>query len=394
MYPLRLLSPAFHSEPKVLSFEATEQVNDLGTVRVNVQVPLGEAHGLNRRALASRVKLVVQLGDGTAARSCRVFSGIVTELRGGTASGGLVEVTLTIRPALVLLGYRTSRRVFEDMTSQEILELLLAPTGIRFEWRAAHPGPRRNLRVQYDESDLAFIVRLLAEEHLSWYVAADTAQRAVSAWESSERMIVGGSFGTESPCDARVARSSSRASAFGSSARTYALDEAVAALEATTNDLRFEVGARVHVDSPIEPDLMPYVVHRLDHHGSVTSASSHLNVWSYVRAVPAGARLEAPLKERPRLPSFHAARVVAADGARVRVAFPWPRDGSSERACCWMPLVQAPGRRVPELAQGAHIFVAFVEGDPERPIAFAGLGWPNGSDGCKGTEKSPAPGRS
>lgn len=187
----------------MLSFDATEQVNDLGVVRVHVRAPIREVLGLNRRARASRAALIVGLGEDSAPRARRTFSGIITEVRIGLVHEDAAEVTLAIRSALALLGYRTSRRVFfEDMTAEEIFTVLLASTGIDFEWRVGHPGGRRRLRIQYDETDLAFIVRLLADEDLSWTFESGPGPRPGYLWESVERMVVTGPIGTgRSPAD-------------------------------------------------------------------------------------------------------------------------------------------------------------------------------------------------
>jgi type VI secretion system secreted protein VgrG len=104
------------------------------------------------------------------------------------SDGGLARYELVVEPWLAFLRWRTDALVFQDMTVQQIVEAVFARHQARgalvpaWRWELADAGayPRRSLAIQYHESDLAFVQRLLAEEGLFWWfehrgdAAADT----------------------------------------------------------------------------------------------------------------------------------------------------------------------------------------------------------------------------
>lgn len=136
--------------------------------------------------LGQRVTLCTVLADGSKHRR----SGLVFEARDGGADGGLVRHQLTVQPWIALLGHGRSSRVWQDKTIIQILDDVLGADAYRAHaaWRWGEKdadgssedlsdflsrGPNGGVRpycVQYRESDLAFLQRLLAEEGLGWRV--------------------------------------------------------------------------------------------------------------------------------------------------------------------------------------------------------------------------------
>ncbi|HEX5660636.1 MAG TPA: type VI secretion system tip protein TssI/VgrG, partial [Polyangiales bacterium] len=99
----------------------------------------------------------------------RCVHGIVTRIAHGE-SGAL---RVTVMPALEALRHRTDSRIFQDKTVPEVLDLVLA-AGLA-PYRRKHTSklrrteyPKREYIVQFRESDLAFVERLMAEEGI-WY---------------------------------------------------------------------------------------------------------------------------------------------------------------------------------------------------------------------------------
>ncbi|MEZ0470329.1 type VI secretion system Vgr family protein [Luteimonas salinilitoris] len=118
----------------------------------------------------------------------RPFHGHVTAFERLGSNGGLARYRLVLEPWLAFLRQRVDSYVFQDMTVLEIVEDVfadyaeagaLAPA---WRWELADCGvyARRSLTTQYEESDFAFLRRLLAEEGIfGWFehagdVAADT----------------------------------------------------------------------------------------------------------------------------------------------------------------------------------------------------------------------------
>lgn len=103
-------------------------------------------------------------GTGT-----RVLRGCITraELL-GTAAGDL-HARVRFEPTIVRLRSARRFRIFEELSVREIVERLLAKVPkLRVESRLSHDPVKRDYCVQYDESDLAFISRMLEDEGIAW----------------------------------------------------------------------------------------------------------------------------------------------------------------------------------------------------------------------------------
>ncbi|WP_342119192.1 type VI secretion system Vgr family protein [Pseudoduganella sp. OTU4001] len=130
-------------------------------------------------ALPVAVDIVTDRGD------LRSICGIVTEARAGDSDGGLASYQLVMRDALSIMEKRTNTRVFRNKNEVEIVEVILD------EWRTTNPiigtcfryekddlfghqqYPQREFTMQYNESDAAFIKRLLKRRGIAWYFRAD-----------------------------------------------------------------------------------------------------------------------------------------------------------------------------------------------------------------------------
>jgi len=131
-------------------------------------------------ALPAAVDIVTDTGD------LRTVCGIVTEASAGDSDGGLASYQLLIQDALAVMEKRTNTRVFRNMSEVDIVCTLLD------EWRRTNAiiaacfeyemdeifklqtYPRREFTMQYNESDAAFIRRLLKRRGICWYFAPVT----------------------------------------------------------------------------------------------------------------------------------------------------------------------------------------------------------------------------
>ncbi|MFS8067065.1 MAG: contractile injection system protein, VgrG/Pvc8 family, partial [Byssovorax sp.] len=87
---------------------------------------------------------------------------------------GLSTYELTLVPALWLLSQRRGNRLFQHVSIPDIVDRVLAEWSLVPVWRIARDQyPRLELRVQYGESDLDFVRRLLEEAGISFYFADD-----------------------------------------------------------------------------------------------------------------------------------------------------------------------------------------------------------------------------
>ncbi|SFF64152.1 type VI secretion system secreted protein VgrG [Duganella sp. CF458] len=130
-------------------------------------------------ALPVAIDIVTDRGD------LRSICGIVTEARAGDSDGGLASYQLVLRDALSIMEKRTNTRVFRNKNEVEIVTLILD------EWMQTNPiigtcfhyemdelfahqvYPQREFTMQYNESDAAFIRRLLKRRGIAWYFRAD-----------------------------------------------------------------------------------------------------------------------------------------------------------------------------------------------------------------------------
>ena len=90
----------------------------------------------------------------------------------GFASSGHhdhVRLRLEIVPRMWLLTQRTNSRIFQDKYLHEIVSTVLHENGVRHAWALENEYPRRLYCTQYQETDYAFVTRLLAEEGVLFY---------------------------------------------------------------------------------------------------------------------------------------------------------------------------------------------------------------------------------
>jgi type VI secretion system secreted protein VgrG len=106
--------------------------------------------------------------------SLRPWHGHITDVALVGSDGGLARYRLTIEPWLAFLAHRQDSWVFQDASVIDIVEEVfadyaaqgkLAPAW-RFELADPAADPKRSLCIQYQESDLDFVQRLLLEEGL------------------------------------------------------------------------------------------------------------------------------------------------------------------------------------------------------------------------------------
>ncbi|MEZ4330061.1 MAG: type VI secretion system tip protein TssI/VgrG [Polyangiales bacterium] len=94
-------------------------------------------------------------------------------MESGTTAADSVGAVVTIRPALFGLGQRRDTRVFQRKTVpdvlREVLEAGLQPYERRVVLELQETYPEREYCVQYDETDLGFVSRLMEEEGIAYF---------------------------------------------------------------------------------------------------------------------------------------------------------------------------------------------------------------------------------
>ncbi|MEE3663100.1 type VI secretion system Vgr family protein, partial [Brenneria sp. g21c3] len=111
----------------------------------------------------------ITLPDATPPRAVH---GVVTQFQRLSASADEVRYRLTLEPHLALLGNAGRPAIYQHQSVPEIVEQILRQQhqfeGWQFEFRLRNRYPQREQVMQWQESDRAFIERLLAEVGI-WY---------------------------------------------------------------------------------------------------------------------------------------------------------------------------------------------------------------------------------
>jgi type VI secretion system secreted protein VgrG len=153
--------PHAAGELAVVGFEADETVSQPYSVQVNLAAPqdvsLDEKELLGQSAL-----LTVHLGDGTA----RFFHGIISRVVRWDANRGpeRQHCQVTVVPRLWTLRHTRRSRIFQELSVPDIVHKVLEEAQVEHRLVLQGSYRKREYCVQYRESDLDFVSRLLEEE--------------------------------------------------------------------------------------------------------------------------------------------------------------------------------------------------------------------------------------
>ena len=153
---------------------------DLGPTRAGLRLVVHalstDAHLELKRLIGQPALLELLCQDSRS--ELRPWHGHVVAAALVGSDGGLARYRLVIEPWLALLDRRVDSYVFQDMTVPQIIDEVLGdygdqtPLAPAWRWDLADSSvyPRRSLCLQYQESDLDFVLRLMREEGLvAWW---------------------------------------------------------------------------------------------------------------------------------------------------------------------------------------------------------------------------------
>lgn len=152
------------------------------------QEAISECYSFKIRAVAFDLDLTYENGIGAAA--CLFVRGVdyetthfgmITHFNQIPDSDGTVLLNstyeFTMEPRIRYLAYLTQSRIFQNVTAQEIVESILAEYYTKdtdFKFEAKDTFSKREFTVQYNETDLEFVQRLLEEEGVFYFFRHDT----------------------------------------------------------------------------------------------------------------------------------------------------------------------------------------------------------------------------
>lgn len=142
------------------------------------------AHFELKALLGEQLSLRLLQADGRY----KALHGCVFEALHLGSDGGLERYRLVMRPWLAFLAQRRDSYVFQDRDVREIAQEVFADhAGANFRFELVEPLRKRSLCIQYRESDLDFVLRLFAEEGLSFHFEhLDVADDAADGDEQGE----------------------------------------------------------------------------------------------------------------------------------------------------------------------------------------------------------------
>ncbi|NVJ01228.1 type VI secretion system tip protein VgrG [Myxococcus sp. AM009] len=153
-------------ELAVLGFEAEETLSQ--PYAVEVALAARPDVDVDEKALLGQdARLTVMLGDGTA----RFFHGIVSRMSRWDEGSGPERrrYRATVVPRLWTLRHRRKSRIYQELTVPDIVHKVLDEAKVEHRLALTGEYPKRDYCVQYRESDLDFVSRLLEEEGIFYF---------------------------------------------------------------------------------------------------------------------------------------------------------------------------------------------------------------------------------
>lgn len=154
-----------HESVQVLRFSGQEALNV--PWELNITMVSDTANILPEKMLGTSATLTL---IGSAGKS--YYHGQVWQFRRQAQGKRLTQYQLIVRPALSWLGLGQNQRIFQQKSVPEIIKQLLQEQYIptdQIVWKLSATYPIRDYCVQYAESDLQFISRLLGEEGMHYH---------------------------------------------------------------------------------------------------------------------------------------------------------------------------------------------------------------------------------
>lgn len=153
------------AELAVVDFSVEEAASELTQIHVSLASKAGD---LDLTKFVDKPG-VLSLHDRYAPQP-RFFHGVVAMAERGESGAHYTRYALTLLPGLHRLRYGSDCRIFQQKTVPQIVETILKENGVEeFVFRLAEPHEPREYCVQYRETHLDFVERLLAEEGIAYW---------------------------------------------------------------------------------------------------------------------------------------------------------------------------------------------------------------------------------
>lgn len=146
--------------------EVREGISELFEIRASVRAQRPEVTAQD--LVGTSADITLKLSDGAR----RSWNGLVTGLdEGPVVTRGLRQYVLTLRPRLWLMSQRADVRIHLDKSALDVVELLASEHGIGDIdlGRVVERPSAQHYSVQYNETDLAYLIRRLETSGLFYW---------------------------------------------------------------------------------------------------------------------------------------------------------------------------------------------------------------------------------
>ncbi len=186
--PCALSTPLGDDALLLRKLAGTERVSELPCFELELASEAHALHSADVLGLPAAVRIA--LADGTH----RIIQGIFTEFARDERRTRFSHYRATLRPLAWLLTQRIDTRIFQHLSVPDIVARVLQAAGLpHFEFRLSGTYSPHEYCVQYRESDLDFIQRLLEEEGIHYYLEhRDGEQWLVFADATTAAALVAG----------------------------------------------------------------------------------------------------------------------------------------------------------------------------------------------------------
>jgi type VI secretion system secreted protein VgrG len=165
--PIKIDSPLGKDKLLVDRFEGEEAVSAPFEFRLRLR---SREQAIDPSSLLGQsVTVTIDRADGSNAQ--RPFNGVVARFENlGQIDREYCLYTAVLRPWFWLLSHTADCRIFQRQGALDIVKAVFTEGGFgAHEVKVSSPPPPREYCVQYNESDLAFVSRLLEEEGIFYY---------------------------------------------------------------------------------------------------------------------------------------------------------------------------------------------------------------------------------
>jgi len=422
---LRISSPLGENDLLMESLEGTEAISEPFLFHLFMRSASSDLDA--SKIVGKSATVTIALADGPK----RYINGIVSRFvqTGGEETWASYRAELV--PKLWLLSLSRDRKIYQGKTIAEIIKAVLGDAGIVFDDQLSGSYTALDYCVQYDESPLDFISRLMERAGIFYFFkfangshtmvlgdaaaahpdcsdaatvrffpetqalcAMDTIARFESEHSVTLKKVTVSDFNYDTPSTSLEGSESAEAGAglgyeFPAGHEKASDAQALAKLrlqaaQVSAQTLRgqgyaypFAAGAKFKLTDHFAAALNTTYVLRRVHHTSRDDLYSNA-FEAFASTVP----FRPPLRTaKPRAVGAETAKVVGSSGeeiwtdklGRIKVQFPWDRDGQSdEKSSVWLRVAQPLAGKgfgalfLPRI--GHEVVVSYLHGDPDRPL--------------------------